>query len=226
VKSTSADAIVAFGQAITKWNRSTLNGKFKQVQKRCQAHFRLLRQALTKASDSFTIDASIERLDNLISELEQTLESFTPRATAHFLLQLVPRPQSGRGDRSPYIEIGAGSTRGNKAEPDMTSPFDFLERDIKLGSRRKGDDRREYILEHIARVLRVLKYQGNDIPECVSKCYSEIISRFDLKDVSHGDAMAAANEKLVDALITERDDLAISLIYDFIQDNIYTEVSE
>ena len=53
VKSTSADAAIAFGQAITKWNRSTLNGKFNQVLKRNQAFFRLLREALTKTSESF-----------------------------------------------------------------------------------------------------------------------------------------------------------------------------
>jgi len=223
VKSTSADAIASFGLALTKWNRSTLNGKFKQVLKRNQAHFRLLRQALTKASDSFTIDASIDRLSTLITELEQPLEQLTPRAVSHFLLHLVPRSQSGRGDRSPYIDVGVRSTRGNKAEPDMSSPFDFLERDIKLGNRRKGDDRQEFLQERIARVLRVLKYQGNDIPECVSKCYSEIIARFNLEDVSFEESIASANEKIIQELVTERDGLAVVLINDFVNDHVYSE---
>ncbi|MGY5871370.1 MAG: hypothetical protein RTV72_03905 [Candidatus Thorarchaeota archaeon] len=225
VKSNSADVIAAFGQAITKWNRSTLNGKFKQIQKRNQAHFRLLRQALTQASDSFTIDASISRLDALISELEQPLENLTPRAAAHILLHLVPRPQGGKGDRSHYVDVGVGSTRGNKAEPDMTSPFDFLERDIKLGNRRKGDDRREFLIARIARVLRVLKYQGSDIPECVSKSYSEIIARFDLKDISLNDSVRAANEKLSVALLSERDTLAVEIIHDFVDNHVYSEDS-
>ncbi|MCJ7817759.1 MAG: hypothetical protein MUP60_02810, partial [Candidatus Thorarchaeota archaeon] len=175
VKSTSADVITAFGQAVTKWNRSTLNGKFKQIQKRNQAHFRILKQALTQSSDSFTIDASINRLDTLIDELGQPLEKLTLRAVAHLLLHMIPRSQSGRGDRSPYVDVGIGSTRGNKAEPEMSSPFDYLERDIKLGSRRKGDDRREFLTERIARVIRVLKYQGNDAPAYVQKCFTEII---------------------------------------------------
>ena len=225
VKSTSADVITAFGLALTKWNRSTLNGKFKQILKRNQAHFRLLRQALTQASDSFTIDASIDRLSTLITELEQPLDKLTPRAIGHFLLHLVPRAQTGRGDRSPYIDIGVRSTRGNKAEPDMSSPFDFLERDIKLGNRRKGDDRQEFLLERIARVLRVLKYQGNDIPECVSKCYTEIIARFNLEEVSFEDSFAKANDRIIEALITERDALAVVLIRDFITDHVYSEVS-
>jgi len=225
VKSTSADVITAFGQAITKWNSSTLNGKFKQIQKRSQAHFRLLRQGLTQESDSFTIDSSIARLDSLIDELGHPLETLTPRAVAHLLLHMIPRPQSGRGDRSPYVIVGTGSTRGNKAEPDMSSPFDFLERDIKLGNRRKGDDRRDFLLERIGRVIRVLKYQGNDAPEYVQKCFEEVITRFKLTDISLDASIVHANEKLSEALTTERDNLAIEIIYDFINENVYVEES-
>ncbi|TFG34261.1 hypothetical protein EU527_04385 [Candidatus Thorarchaeota archaeon] len=220
VKSTSADAAVAFGQAITKWNRSTLNGKFIQVLKRNQAFFRLLRESLTKASDSFTIDASIGRVDKLIQELEQPLEKLTLRAFSHFLLHLVPRPQSGRGDRSPFVDVGVGSTRGNKAEPDLTSPFDFLERDIKLARRRKGDERKEYLQGKIGRVLRVLKYQGNDIMACVEQCFSEIQDRFGVSAHSIEEDIKIARSKLIEALVSERDSLAIILVYDFIETNV------
>ncbi len=221
VKSTSADAAIAFGQAITKWNRSTLNGKFNQVLKRTQAFFRVLRASLTKTSDSFTIDASIERVSTLIEELEQPLEELTPRALSHFLLQLFPRPQGGRGDRSPLVEIGVRSTRGNKAEPDLSSPFDFLERDIKLAKRRDGEERKEYIVEKIGRVLRVLKYQGNDIMSCVEQCFTEIKERFGLSDISLDDDIDEARSKLIDAIVSERDNIAIHLVYDFIETNIY-----
>ncbi|TFG99494.1 hypothetical protein E4H12_02565 [Candidatus Thorarchaeota archaeon] len=225
VKSTSADVITVFGQAVTKWNRSTLNGKFKQVQKRNQAHFRILKQALTQSSDSFTIDASIGRLDTLIDELGQPLENLTQRAVAHLLLHMIPRSQSGRGDRSHYVDVGIGSTRGSKAEPDMSSPFDYLERDIKLGSRRKGDDRREFLTERIARVIRVLKYQGNDAPEYVQKCHKEIITRFELTDISLEEINVQTNEKLSESIPSERDSLAIGIIHDFIDDKVYVEDS-
>jgi hypothetical protein len=217
--------ISAFGQAITKWNPNTLNGKFKQIQKRAQAHFRILRKAMNQTSDSFTIDASIDRLDSLIEELGQPLTELTPRAVAHLLLHMIPRPQCGRGDRSPYVDVGTGSMRGNKAEPDMTSPFDFLERDIKLGNRRKGDDRRDFLLERITRVIRVLKYQGNDAPEYVQKCFNEVLARFELPDTTLETSIIQANEKLSVAPTTERDNLAISIIYDFINDNVYVEDS-
>ncbi|TFG34343.1 hypothetical protein EU527_03850 [Candidatus Thorarchaeota archaeon] len=221
VKSTSADAAIAFGEAITKWNRNTLNGKFTQILKRNQAFFRLLRESLTKASDSFTIDASIGRIDKLIQELEQPLEKLTLRAFSHFLLHLVPRSQSGRGDRSPFVDVGIGSTRGNKAEPDLTSPFDFLERDIKLARRRKGNEQKEYLQGKIGRVLRVLKYQGNDIMACVEQCFFEISDRFNLKDYPIEQDINTARLKLIETLVSERDSLAITLVYDFIETKVY-----
>jgi len=77
----------------------------------------------------------------------------------------------------------------------------------------------------IGRVLRVLKYQGSDVNECVKQCYTEITSRFSLKDISLDDSLTVASEKLAEALVTEKDDLAISLIFDFVNDNVFLEDS-
>jgi hypothetical protein len=222
-KSSSADTIIAFGQAITRWNRNTLNGKFKQVLRRNQAHFRMIRECLTKSSDSFTIDASIARLDMLIEELGEPLENLSFRAVAHFLIHLVPRPTSGRGDRSPFVDVGVSSTRGNKAEPDLTSPFDFLERDVKLAKRRKGDERTEYMVERIGRVIRVLKYQGNDLMDCIEKCLTEIQERFNLTDVSLDSSINSAKSQISDAPLSERDMLAVRLVHGFIDTHIFSE---
>lgn len=223
VKSTSADTILVFGQAITRWNRNTLSGKFKQILRRNQALFRMIRECLAKSTDSFTIDAAITRLDALIDELGRPFEKLTFRAVAHFLVHLVPRPASGRGDRSPFVDVGVSSTRGNKAEPDLTSPFDFLERDVKLARRRKGDERAEYLLERIGRVIRVLKYQGNDLMECIEKSFTEIQERFGLNDVSLDSAIASAKTQISDAPISERDILTIKLVHGFVDTHIYSE---
>jgi hypothetical protein len=222
-KSTSLDAVTTFGQAITRWNRNTLNGRLKQVLRRTQAHFRLLREALTKASDSFTIDASISRLDKLITELETELEKLTFKAVAHLLVHLIPHPMSGRGDRSPFVDVGVRSTRGNKAEPDLTSPFDFLERDVKLARRRKGDERVEYLVERIGRVIRVLKYQGNDLMDCIAKCFAELTERFEVSGVELDGMIAAARAQITEAPISERDTLAIRIVHSFVDSHIYVE---
>ncbi|MBN2230578.1 MAG: hypothetical protein JW779_13400 [Candidatus Thorarchaeota archaeon] len=223
IKSTSADIISSFGPAITKWNQKTINGKFKQVIRRTQAHFRLIREVLTKSSDSFTIDASITRLDRLIDELNQPLDSLTLQAVAHFLVHIVPRSSTGRGDRSPFVDVGVSSTRGNKAEPDLSSPFDFLERDVKLGKRRTGEERETYLNERIGRVIRVLKYQGNDLADCIQKCLSELKDRFGLANVSIEDSFQSVRTQLIEAPVAERDQLANQLVHDFIDKHIYSE---
>ncbi len=223
VESHSSNVLRVFGMAITKWNQSTLNGKFKQMQRRCVAFFRMLREILTTASDSFTIDASISRLDSLIGELEGPFDAMSVRAVSHFLLHLTPRPTSVRGDRSQFVDIGIGSTRGNKAEPDLSSPFDFLERDVKLAARRQGEEREKYLQERIGRVVRVLKYQGNTVIDCVESCMKELQDRFGLGDMPLTHMLESNRERMIEAPIAERDSLAVSLIHDFILMKIYGE---
>ncbi|RLI54595.1 MAG: hypothetical protein DRP09_12495 [Candidatus Thorarchaeota archaeon] len=223
VKSTSSDVLTAFGLAVTRWNPNTLNGRLLHIQRRNQALFRMLRQALTKASDSFTIDASIARIDQLISELEQPPEDMTPRAVSHLLLHIVPRQTSGRGDKSQYVSVGTASTRGNKAEPDMSSPFDFLERDVKLAKRRKGDERESYLKERIARVIKVLKYEDHTVIDCIEMCLKELQDRFDLQDILLDNILNSNKDLIREAPAAERDLMAVNMVYEFITKSIYGE---
>jgi hypothetical protein len=224
-KANSLDALAAFGQGITKWNRNTLTGKFIQVQRRNQALFRLLRESLMRASDSYTMDASVKRLDTLIEELGGRFEEMTLRATSHLLLHIVPRQSTGRGDRSSFVAISAGTTRGNKAEPDLTSPFDFLERDVKLAKRRRGVEREEYLKEKISRVLRVLKYQENSPVDSLEKCFNELTDRLHLNDVPIEDQIALSSEKILNVPESERINLTMKLIYEFVTTFAYGEES-
>jgi len=224
-KAHSLNALTAFGQGITKWNKSTLTGKFIQVHRRNKAWFRVLRESLVAASDSYTMDASIKRLDTLLEELESPFEEMTVRATSHLLLHIVPRRVTGRGDRSRYVAVGVSSTRGNKAEPDLTSPFDFLERDVKLAKRRKEFEREEYLKEKISRVLRVLKYQETTLAESLEKCLTELVERMDLENVNLDEVITSSKEELVNASESERETLTTNLIYNFVTVIIYGEDS-
>jgi hypothetical protein len=220
-KSTSKDVLISFGQGITKWNMSTLNGKFMQIQRRTQALFRLLRESLLAPSDSLTMDLSIERIDTLIEELGSPFDEMSQRAVSHFLLHIAPRQSTGRGDRSPYVTVGVSSTRGNKAEPDLTSPFDFLERDVKLAKRRKGIEREEYLKEKIGRVMRVLKYQENTTAESVEKCLTELVDRFDLVDTSLVDTIENSKAAITSTPEADRAAISVSIVYDFVTSNVY-----
>jgi hypothetical protein len=222
-KATSKDALISFGQAITKWNISTLNGKFIQVQRRNQALFRVLRESLLTASDSFTMDAAINRIDNLIEELGRPFDEMTLRAISHILVHIAPRQTTGRGDRSSYVTVGVSSTRGNKAEPDLSSPFDFLERDVKLAKRRKGQERDEYLKEKIARVMRVLKYQENTHAESVEKCMIELVDRLEIEDSQMEKLVEDSKAAIASVSEAERDSLSVTIVFDFVTTNVYGE---
>ena len=220
-KATSKDALIFFGQAITKWNVNTLNGKFIQVRRRNQALFRILRESLLTASDSYTMDMSIDRIDTLIDDLGQPFDEMNLRAVSHFLLHIAPRPATGRGDRSPYVSIGVASTRGNKAEPDLSSPFDFLERDVKLAKRRQGEEREEYLKERINRVMRVLRYQESTHEESVEKCLIELVDRFAIKDTPIDETVENSKVAIASVPETEKTKISVSIVYDFVTSSIY-----
>jgi hypothetical protein len=220
VKSTSLDLLMAFCPAITKWNRITLLGKLDLSRTETQDLFRDLRSIIETASDSATMDLAARRIDELIEHLDASFNEMNPIATSQLILHITPRPK-GRGDISRYIEIGMGTTRGSKAEPDMKSPFDFLERDVKLARRRAAENRDKYLLERIGRVIRVLRYQGKSVMDSISECLKEISERMDLHDLPIEDIISTSEETIASIPIEDHDDTAAKIVKDFVDKYVY-----
>ena len=223
-KSTSEDMLMAFGPAITKWKMSTLKGKLSHLQRRSQAFYRKLSMILSSdTSESATVDLSTNRLNDLVEALGKPLEEMSVKATSHLLVHMAPR-KIGRGDRSAYVSVGAASTRGNKAEPDLSSPFDFLERDVLLAKRRPEKDRKEFLMDRIGRVLRFLKHQGSTISEGVERALKELEDRLDLKAVPMEELTDKYQAELTGVSIDMQDDLAVKQILDYITIYAYGEM--
>ncbi|MHA1934377.1 MAG: hypothetical protein ACW97A_03765 [Candidatus Thorarchaeota archaeon] len=220
LKSTPEDLLMVIGPAITKWKRETLRGKFVQLRRRNQALFRKLRESIAPASDSATVESIVKRIDNLVESLGNDLDKMSVTATAHFLLHITPR-STGRGDKSPYVDFGVGSTRGNRTEPDMDSPFDFLERDVRLAKRRTAEDRVAYLKERIERVVRVLSYQGNDQLESVEKSIVELGERLNLQDIPVKEITDSAEAQILATPLDERSSVVVNLIFDFVNTYAY-----
>ncbi len=214
-RSNSEDLLMAFGPAITKWKPSALKGRLLQLRKRNQALFRKIGSVLASASESATIDTTRARINDLTNGLDTDLSKMDPNAVAHLLVHIAPRP-TGRGDKSRYVQVGVSSTRGDKAEPDMASPFDFLERDVRLARRRSGEDQSAYLNEHISRVIRVLKYQGNTIPDCVEKCVLEIGERLHIQNAPAKEIIEKGKAELAGAPAEQGDEIATRIVSDFV----------
>ena len=221
-KGTSEDLLVFVGPAITGWNETTIRGKLIRLRQRNQALFRRLSMIIASASDSMTMDMYLDRVNNLIADLQEDTGDLSPRAVSHLILQMAPRPTGARGDRSRFVEVGMASTRGNKAEPDMVSPFDFLERDILLARRRSGNEREEYLKQRIARVIRVLKYQGNDTINCIQELVGEITERFQITDIVVADEVEKMREAISNASQEEYDSVATNLVNSFIEEHLFS----
>ncbi|MHA2378796.1 MAG: hypothetical protein ACXADO_04325 [Candidatus Thorarchaeota archaeon] len=218
-KSTSDDVLISFGPAITGWKISTLRGRLNQLKRRNQAFLRMLGTVFTQAPDSATADLSAKRLNTLIDTLGQPLDQLSVNATAHLLVHVAPRP-SGRGDRSVFVAVGMASTRGDKAEPDLASPFDFLERDVLLAKRRPQEERGEYLGEKVGRVVRFLKYQGNSLFDSVERCVRELEDRFKLPERISEERMEEYRSELGGLSMEEQDDKATQIVLEFINTQI------
>ena len=224
-KANSEDLVMAFGQAITSWMPTTLRGKIISQRRRCQALYRRLGAILSKASDSIIVEAIIKRIDRIVEDFDLPLPAMAVSTASHFILHLAPRPLSYRGDRSKYVSRGMSSLRGNKTEPDMTSPFDFLERDVRLAKRRAGEDRKSYLKNKVSRVIRVLVHQGVPIDESVEKAIIEMQERLELPNSS----LEGTNEEIEIALNgvppDEQEQVAATLVIGYVRNNFYGDSS-
>lgn len=221
-ESHSEDVMIAIGPAITGWKLSTLKGKLIQVRRRNQALYRKLSKIIATVSESATISSLVVRINNLVAELEKPLNQMNDIAASHLLLHIAPRPIGARGDRSSYVRIGTSSTRGGKTEPDMVSPFDFLERDVRLAKRRSRDERAAFLTERIGRVLRVLRYQGTDLRGSITLCVNEIEERLDVQEYPKETIIDEAFAKVASASIEDQVEIAVHAIYEFVNDYVYS----
>ncbi len=225
-KSTSEDMLMFFGLAITKWKRSTLKGKLSHLQRRSQAFFRKLSVILSSdTSESATVDQSTKRLNELVEALGKPFDEMSIKAAAHLLVHIAPR-KIGRGDKSAYVAVGAASTRGNKAEPDLSSPFDFLERDVLLAKRRPEVERKEFLMDRIGRVLRFLKHQGSAVSEGVERVLKELEDRLHLEDVPMEELIDRYQAEITGVSVEMQEEVAAKQILDYITIYSYGEVKE
>jgi len=158
---------------------------------------------------------SITRLDDLIEDMDNPLSGMTVKSIAHLILHMSPRP-TGRGDRSRYVQVGAATTRGSKAEPDMASPYDFLERDVRLARRRVGEEQSKFLMERIDRVIRVLKFNGDPIEDIVKTCLSELVDRLGFENISLEAQYESVEQALADVGFREYDTEAVKLVFNFV----------
>jgi hypothetical protein len=222
VKSNSLDLLMAFCPAITKWNRISLLGKLDSSRIDNQELLQYIRSIIETAIDSATMDAAAKRIEELVEKLSAPFNEMNIIAASHLILHVIPRPK-GRGDISRYVEIGMATTRGSKAEPDMKSPFDFLERDVKLAKRRGDEDRDEYLYERISRVIRVLKYQGRSISDSVNDCVIELRDRLHLTDIPLDYIISDSEAKLSSAPIENHENTATDIVRDFVNKYVFGE---
>ncbi|MEM4735832.1 MAG: hypothetical protein QXS20_08980 [Candidatus Thorarchaeota archaeon] len=218
--SNGIDMLQSFLPPLTGWSPVAVCGRVLHARSGCVAFFKRLCDIITQIPGSATSESAIRRANRVLDDLKMDIASMSSSSLAQLVIHVAPRP-TGRGDKSSLVSIGSSSTRGSKAEPDMDSPFDFLERDVRLAARRRREDRIMYIRDRLERIVRVLRHQGMGLIECVEKCESEIAKRLQIPNVPLDEIREEVAEKIESAGADARDVVAVSLIGDFLEKYVY-----
>ncbi len=222
VQSTHEDVLIALGIAVTEWSDSTIRGKLISLKRRAQAFYRYLQRIIMEgSSESSAMGSYIAKINAIVDGFDADFNEMSLLTLSHFILHIAPKPLGTRGDRSSYVDVGSSMSRGGKLEPEMITPYDFLERDVRLAKRRRKDDRAKYLHEKIARVLRVLRYQGTSSRDNLERCIDEISTRLQIDGIDKESIIDKMEASLSASRAENQDETATSLLYDFIITHVY-----
>ncbi|MCK5345716.1 MAG: hypothetical protein KAR20_20040, partial [Candidatus Heimdallarchaeota archaeon] len=87
--------------------------------------------------ESTAIENAKTEIAQIRTELEKKIDDLTVDGFAETMIQVAPKKQATPGQISKYVFIHTPLSRKGMVGPDLTTPSDFLERDILLAKRRQ-----------------------------------------------------------------------------------------
>ncbi|MHA1237941.1 MAG: hypothetical protein ACTSSJ_01625 [Candidatus Odinarchaeia archaeon] len=125
------------------------------------------------------------KLEAIRNKLEKNVDNLPIDVLPHLLIEAIriPEPYQAPMEHGKYMYIHSPITRGGMVEPNMESPIDFLERDIKLARRRCGIERINFLNKSIKHVHKALVKQGYDQLTATVKMIMGINERLDFKPI-------------------------------------------
>jgi len=133
-------------------------------------------------SQTTVVENRLERITIILKELESK-ESLSTAAAGYILVASLPPPKIVTTE-SDYVIVHTPIPRGGMVGPELATPSDFLERDLKLALRRPPNERDEKIDTSVEKVFKVLLTDGQSPEEAAYSMATEIVKRFKLDDVN------------------------------------------
>ncbi|MHA1409950.1 MAG: hypothetical protein ACTSQY_06540 [Candidatus Odinarchaeia archaeon] len=105
---------------------------------------------------------------------------------SQIFLNCIPKRkiESANGTASPLLIVSSPITRNGLVGPILKSPYDFLERDIRIAKRREKTDRRNYLKTKIQKVYNSLSEHLRDPLKIAVRIIINMLKRFNKKSIS------------------------------------------
>jgi hypothetical protein len=119
-------------------------------------------------------------------DLLSNIEQIDIRTMSQILLNTIPRKEvePDPNSKSSILVVSSPVTRNGLVGPILKSPYDFLERDLKIARMRVKEERKSFVETRLRKIYNSLSQKINDPHKIASRIIINMRSRFDLKSVN------------------------------------------
>lgn len=159
---------------------------------------KLRQPSLINKSISEDVASPLEKIYELIDELEKSLQAMSEYAIAEIILEVTPKPIGieptvGVSD---YLIVTPPIMRDGMVGPDLKEPCDFLERDLVFAKRRVIAVKENFLRERIRKVHKALLNKGQGIEESAAWILHKISQDFNISLMSIEEALQYVKKEL------------------------------
>lgn len=202
LKSTHSEAILALQQAkrrliriLRKFSEAFEHSPDKSL---FDSNTNLRKPSLVKEKISENAASPLEKIFELIDDLEKSFQAMSEYAVAETILEVAPKPIATETTAgvSDYLIVTPPIMRDGMVGPDLKEPCDFLERDIVFAKRRVIAVRDNYLLERVRKVHKALLSKGQGIEESGAWIIYKVSQDFNLTLITPDEALKYIKKEL------------------------------
>ncbi|MEM3526395.1 MAG: hypothetical protein QXV37_03185 [Candidatus Jordarchaeaceae archaeon] len=201
LRSTQSEAVLALQHAKRRLIR--LLRKFSEVfelsqDKITESDTKLRKPSLSMKDSSKEAISPLEKIYELIDDLEKSFQAMSEYAVAETILEVAPKPIAlePTAGVSDYLIVTPPVMRDGLVGPDLKEPCDFLERDIVFAKRRVIAVKESFLRERVRKVHKALISRGQGVEESGAWIIYKASQDFNLTPMTTDEALKYVKEKL------------------------------
>jgi len=178
---TIADAIRAIAGGLLGPNVESVEDAVNGAKAALLIRFRRYEQLLQEGEESRMLPKTLETLRRVIEEIQIPLDHVSEKTAAEIIIELIPPPKLAIDEKSKYGFAHPAFPASGRVGPPLTTPLDFLERDIWLAVMKDPAVRASFLKGKISAVIDALIREGVPLDKVGSTIIFDMDKRFPWK---------------------------------------------